>query len=219
MYAAAEPISDCAEPSTGHLPRYSRHDLYAAHFLKTGVLAAGGMFIVVELPAALSSKTAIAFEPNAYISITPDNVIPLWLTRSEMGQGVRTALPMMLAEELEVDLSQVRFKQATPGGRFKGIRLRTSGSGSTVGTYERLRKAGATAREMLIAAAAEQWDVLRSDCRAEKGSVLHVPTNRHITDGELAMAASKQKVPENPPLREAKHFRIIGTPTRRTDGS
>jgi isoquinoline 1-oxidoreductase beta subunit len=60
--------------------------------------------------------------------------------------------------------------------------------------------------------------VLPSDCRAEKGSVLHVPTNRHITDGELAMAASKQKVPENPPLREAKHFRIIGTPTRRTDG-
>jgi len=187
-------------------------------FIKTGVLAAGGMFIVVELPAALSSKTAVAFEPNAYISITPDNVIRLWLTRSEMGQGVRTALPMMLAEELEVDLSQVRFEQATPGGRFKGIRLRTSGSGSTVGTYERLRKAGATAREMLIAAAAEQWDVLPSDCRAEKGSVLHAPTNRHITYGELAMAASKQKVPENPPLKEAKHFRIIGTPTRRTDG-
>jgi isoquinoline 1-oxidoreductase beta subunit len=107
-------------------------------FLKTGVLAAGGMFIVVELPAALSSKTAVAFEPNAYISITPDNVVRLWLTRSEMGQGVRTALPMMLAEELEVDLSQVRFEQATPGGRFKGIRLRTSGSGSSAKLPEKV---------------------------------------------------------------------------------
>src|SRR5258708_22457453 len=142
-------------------------------FLKTSTFAGAGLVLRFELPPSIAGEGPEAFEPNAYISITPDNVIRLWLTRSEMGQGVRTALPMMLAEELEVDLSQVRFEQATPGGRFKGIRLRTSGSGSTVGTYERLRKAGATAREMLIAAAAEQWDVLPSDCRAEKGSVLH----------------------------------------------
>src|SRR5450755_3665935 len=99
-------------------------------FLETSVKASAfigaGLVIWVDSPSRSAAATAAVFEPNAYISITPDNVIRLWLTRSEMGQGVRTALPMMLAEELEVDLSQVRFEQATPGGRFKGIRLRTA---------------------------------------------------------------------------------------------
>jgi isoquinoline 1-oxidoreductase beta subunit len=187
-------------------------------FLKTGAWAAGGLFIAVESPRVASGKTVAAFEPNAYISVTPDNLVRLWITRSEMGQGVRTTLPMMLAEELEVDLSQVRLEQAMPGGRFKGIRLRTSGSGSTVGTYELLRKAGATAREMLVATAAERWGVLPSTCRAEKGKVSHLLTGRWFTYGELATAASQRKIPQNPPLKEAKDFRVIGTPTRRTDG-
>ena len=88
-----------------------------------------------------------------------------------MGQGVRTTLPMMLADELEVDWSQVQLEQAPTIPRFKGIRLRTSGSGSTVGTYNALRKAGATARAMLIAAAAEQWAVPPDTCRAQAGTV------------------------------------------------
>jgi CO/xanthine dehydrogenase Mo-binding subunit len=86
-----------------------------------------------------------------------DNVVTLWVTRSEMGQGVRTNLPAALAEELEVDLDKIRLEQAMPGARFKGIRLRTSGSGSSSGTFTELRKAGAAAREMLIAAALERW--------------------------------------------------------------
>src|ERR1700722_17575564 len=187
-------------------------------FIKTGVLAAGGMFIVVELPAALSSKTAVAFEPNAYISITEDNTVRLWLTRSEMGQGVRTALPMMLMEELEVEWSQVQFEQAMPGGQFKGIRLRTSGSGSTVGTYEALRKAGAAAREMLIAAAAEKWQVETSTCQARAATVTHLPTGRRLTYGQLASAAAQQKVPNVPALKSSQDFRMIGTRVKRSDG-
>src|SRR5713226_2572583 len=145
-------------------------------FLRTSTLAATGLVIGVELSEGLVSKAASAFEPNAYISITPDDIVRLWITRSEMGQGVRTTLAMMLAEELEVNWSNIRLEQARPGGRFAGIRLRTSGSGSTVGTYDALRKAGAAAREMLVAAAAEEWHVQPTVCRAENGRVVQVAT-------------------------------------------
>jgi isoquinoline 1-oxidoreductase beta subunit len=186
-------------------------------FLKAGVLSGAGLVIGFELPKAAGETTA--FEPNAYISITPDNVVRLWITRSEMGQGVRTTLPMMLNEELEAAWSQIQYEQAMPGGRFKGIRLRTSGSGSTVGTYGALRKAGATGREMLIAAAAEKWSVDPSTCRAREGNVIHQPTGRKLSYGDLAAAAARQKVPENPPLKNPKDFRLIGMPTKRTDGA
>ncbi|HYK48388.1 MAG TPA: molybdopterin cofactor-binding domain-containing protein, partial [Terriglobales bacterium] len=186
-------------------------------FLKTTAAAGAGLVIWVELPNRSVAETTNVFEPNAYISISPDNVVRLWITRSEMGQGVRTALPMMLAEELETDWSQIQLEQATPGGRFKGIRLRTSGSGSTVGTYKALRKAGATAREMLIAAAADKWKVERSTCRAANGTVIHAPTGRSLSYGELATAAARQEPPQNPPLKDAKDFRIIGKPLKRMD--
>jgi len=187
-------------------------------FLQTSALAATGLVIGIELRRPASSDKASVFRPNAYISITHDNIVRLWLTRSEMGQGVRTTLPMMLLEELEADWSQVQFEQAMPGGQFNGIRLRTSGSGSTVGTYDALRKAGATAREMLIAAAAEKWQVGASTCRARAATVTHLSTGRHFTYGELASAAARQKVPDNPPLKNPKDFRIIGTRVKRTDG-
>jgi isoquinoline 1-oxidoreductase beta subunit len=187
-------------------------------FLKTSTFAGAGLVLGFELPPSIAGEGPEAFEPNAYIAITPDNVVRLWITRSEMGQGVRTTLPMMLAEELEAGWSQIRYEQAMPGGRFKGIRLRTSGSGSTVGTYNALRKAGATAREMLIAAAAARWSVHASSCRADQGTVVHPATGRKLTYGELATAAARQRVPEEPPLKHSKDFRIIGKPLNRIDG-
>src|ERR1700683_5495944 len=111
-------------------------------FIRTSALAATGLVIGVELSKGLAGEIASGFETDAYISITSDNVVRLWITRSEMGQGVRTTLSMMLAEELEVDWPSVRLEQAVTGARFKGIRLRTSGSGSPVGTYNSLRTAG-----------------------------------------------------------------------------
>src|SRR5271167_3034159 len=168
-------------------------------FLKTSAVAATGLVITVELPAFAAGDAPSGFQPNAYIHITPDNVVRLWVTRSEMGQGVRTTLPMMLAEELEVDWQQIQLLQATTGKQFEGIRLRTSGSGSTVGTYPALRKAGATAREMLIAAAAESWRVQTSTCEAKQGGVIHLPTGRRATYGQLATLAARQEVPTNPP--------------------
>src|ERR1700687_2331741 len=187
--------------------------------VKAGAFAAAGLVIWVESPSRSAAAIASVFEPNAYISITPDNIVRLWATRSEMGQGVRTALPMMLAEELEADWSRIQLEQAMPGGRFKGIRLRTSGSGSTEGTYKAMRKAGATAREMLIAAAAERWKVGRSTCSAASGSVIHGPTGRTFNYGELAASAAHQPPPENPKLKDPKEFRLVGKPTKRIDGA
>ena len=146
-------------------------------------------------------------------------MIRLWVTRSEMGQGVRTTLPMMLAEELEVDWQQIHLVQATTSPQFKGIRLRTSGSGSTVGTYPALRKAGAAAREMLIAAAAESWQVQPPACEAKQGTVVHPATGRRLTYGQLAASAARQEVPKNPALKPAKDFQYIGKPRKKTDGA
>jgi isoquinoline 1-oxidoreductase beta subunit len=191
-------------------------------FLKTGALATTGLVIGLELPNGAFATTTAAptvFAPNAYIEITPDNIITLWVTRSEMGQGVRTTLPMMLAEELDADWTQIRLKQAPTVAQFKGIRLRTSGSGSTVGTYDRLRKAGAMAREMLISAAASSWQAEPATCKASNGTVLHQPTGRRLTYGELASAAAKQPVPKDPPLKKPADFLYIGKPRNRTDSA
>jgi isoquinoline 1-oxidoreductase subunit beta len=183
-------------------------------FLETGSGLALGFF----LPGISKAAPSAPFQPNAYIRVTPDNVVTLWISRSEMGQGVRTNLACTLAEELEVDLAVVRLEQAMPSGRFKGIRLRTSGSGSSSGTFTGLRKAGATAREMLIAAGAETWGVEPSTCRAELGSVLHIPSGRKLTYGALSDRASKQAVPSKPAFKDPKDFRLIGKPVKRIDG-
>jgi len=186
-------------------------------FLKQSTLASAGLFLAIEVPRTFATSTTTLFEPNAYISITSDNIVRLWITRSEMGQGVRTTLPMMLLEELDADWSQIRLEQAMPGGKFKGIRLRTSGSGSTVGTYSALRKAGATARKMLISAAAQKWKVSPASCRAQKGSVHHTATGRKMSYGALAELAAQQPVPDKPLLKDRKTYKLIGTPTKRSD--
>jgi len=185
-------------------------------FLQTA--AGAGLVLMIDAPAFAAGSETGDFSPNAYIQIGSDNVIHLWVTRSEMGQGVRTTLPMVLADELEVDWSQIRLEQAPTIPRFTGIRLRTSGSGSTVGTYNTLRKGGATARAMLITAAAERWQVQPATCHAQAGTVVHPASGRKATYGALADAAARRPVPENPPLKDPKNFRYIGKPMKRTDG-
>jgi isoquinoline 1-oxidoreductase beta subunit len=186
-------------------------------FVQTTAVAGAGLVIAFRFPEALSNTEPAVFGPNAYIRISSDNVVTLSITRSEMGQGVRTNLPATLAEELEVELSTVKLDQAMPGARFKGIRLRTSGSGSSSGTFMALRRAGATAREMLISAAAQQWNIDRASCRAELGFVID-KSGRKLSYGRLAETAAKLPVPENPPLKSAKDFRLIGKPLKRIDG-
>jgi isoquinoline 1-oxidoreductase beta subunit len=134
-----------------------------------------------------------------------------------MGQGVRTLLPMVLADELGADWEKVVIEQASPTIRFEGIRLRTSGSGSAVGTWAPLRKAAATAREMLVLAAAKQWEVSPEECHAEQSYVLHGPSGRRLSFGQLTNAASRIPVPEKPRLKEMKELHLVGKRIKRRD--
>jgi isoquinoline 1-oxidoreductase beta subunit len=189
-------------------------------FLSSSVTAGCGLLFALRLPeleAAGLEQSAAVFEPNAYLSIASDETVTIFVIRHEMGQGVRTLLPMMIAEELEADPARIRLEQAVTGPRFAGIRLHTSGSGSSRGTYQTLRTAGAAAREMLVAAAAARWAVGAASCRAEAGTVVHEATGQRLTYGQLAEAAAEQPVPEEPQLKDPSEFTILGTPMKRVD--
>jgi isoquinoline 1-oxidoreductase subunit beta len=157
-----------------------------------------------------------SFKPNGWVRIEPDGTVMLTVGKSEMGQGVRTSLPMILAEELDADWRSVRIVQAEPGPEFQN--LGTGGSFSVRGSYRSLRRAGAAAREMLITAAAARWAVDRATCRAERGAVIHEPTQRRLTYGELTGDAARLSVPSDVPLKPVRNFKIVGQPTRRVDG-
>jgi isoquinoline 1-oxidoreductase beta subunit len=173
----------------------------------------------LDIGALAAEATGEAeFAPNAFIRIGPDNIVRLWAIRSEMGQGVRTLLPIVLADELGADWQRVVIEQASMVPRFKGIRLRTSGSGSAAGTWTPLRKAAATAREMLISAAAARWNVSPDTCRAEQGTVVHVPSGKQLTFGQLADAASRVPPPSSPKLKDLRDLHLIGTRLKRVDG-
>jgi isoquinoline 1-oxidoreductase subunit beta len=160
---------------------------------------------------------AAPFAPNGWIEIGRDDKVTLTIGKSEMGQGVRTSLPMILAEELGADWSRVAFRQASPGERYPG--LGTGGSWSIRGSWKRLRMAGAAAREMLIGAAAARWSVEPAALRAQNGFVIHDASGRRARFGELVADAAKLPVPQTPALKSVDAFNIIGKRTRRIDGA
>ncbi len=167
-----------------------------------------------------SEKGAASFKPNVWFEITPDNKITVAVGNSEMGQGVRTALPMIIADELEADWKQIRVVQGPAGDPFKnpviGAQV-TVASASVRGFYEPLRKAGAAGRAVLIKAAAETWKVPESECTALKGTVTHKKTNRSLTYGQLCQRAAAFELPKNPPLKKEEEFRYMGKPMPRVD--
>ena len=184
------------------------------HFIQVGALAVGGLALGLSCGRRRRSEPGV-FRPNVWIRIGKDGVIELTVGKSEMGQGVRTALPMILAEELEVDLDSVTLVQAKPGEDVED--LSTFGSRSVRTLWMPLRLGGAAAREMLIAAAAARWSVLPGSCRAHDGRVRHEATGRSLGYGELAEAASKLPVPGDPPLKPHSQFRIVGRDRPRLD--
>ncbi len=183
-------------------------------FLVATTAAGAGLVIGLYVPGRRGA--AKAFAPNAWLKITPDNQVTIVAARPEMGQGVRTSLVMLVAEELEVEWSKVKVEPA-PLNRALYGRQSVGGSGSVKESYEPLRKAGAAARDMLLTAAASRWGVLKSSCRAEQGSVVHTGSNRRLSYGELAEEAGRLPVPLDPPLKDAKDFRLIGKPVKRVD--
>jgi isoquinoline 1-oxidoreductase subunit beta len=193
-------------------------------FLKAG--AAGGVALVIGFHLSRSAFADQAAEqekktPNpfdAWVRITPDNRVTLILGKSEMGQGIMTALPMILAEELCVDWKQVKVQQAPTNPKIYD--LGTGGSGSVAGSWLPLRRAGAAAREMLIAAAAQKWEVSPDTCKAENGQVVHGHPLRSLSHGELVEAAAKLPIPNlnTVPLKNSDDFTIVGHDRRRFEG-
>jgi isoquinoline 1-oxidoreductase subunit beta len=192
-------------------------------FLKGGTSAGVALLIGFRLDARVVTDPAQAQEKpevnplNAWVRITPDNRITLILAKSEMGQGVITSLPMILAEELSVDWKQVGIEQAPTNPKI--YQLGTGGSGSVRGSWLPLRRAGAAAREMLITAAAAQWNVNRDTCVAQEGGVLHGSRKDFLTYGELVGQAAKLPVPDlnMVPLKNSHDFTIVGHDLHRTD--
>jgi isoquinoline 1-oxidoreductase beta subunit len=182
------------------------------------------LLLSVRLPFSKGDAEAAkkeSFAPNAFIRIDGDGKIALTMPYVEMGQGTYTSIPMLIAEELEVELTQVRLEHAPPNetlyaNPLLGIQA-TGNSNAIRGAWKPLREAGATARTMLVAAAAKRWKVDPASCRAQGGEVLHPPTGKRAKYGELAADAARIPVPENVVLKDPKNFRLIGTSAKRLD--
>jgi isoquinoline 1-oxidoreductase beta subunit len=168
------------------------------------------------------AASADGFEPNAFIRIGRDGQIVLTMPYVEMGQGTYTSIPMLIAEELEVDLKQVRLEHAPPDEKLFGNPLlggiqATGNSNAVRASWQPLRQAGAIARTMLVSAAAKRWNVDPGSCRAQSGEVLHAATGRSMKYGALAAEAARLPVPDNVALKRPQDFKLIGTPAKRVD--
>ena len=216
------------------LPRYQNRQLTRRDFLKASFTTGGALLIGAFLeacaptatadpptPAPTSTQTSTPvpqqpFQPNLFVRINPDGTIAMIIHRSEMGQGVRTSLAMILAEELEADWSTVRIEQMDARSQSEVNQI-TSGSGSILINYVPLREAGAMARQILIAAAAQIWGVTSEECRAEAGSVVQVATGEKLGYGELVGIARELSLTKEPALKDPADFKLIGTSVPRVD--
>ena len=204
-------------------------DLGRRRLLKAGTAVGGGLMIDFVFPLALRPALAQiapspAFAPNAFIRIDRQEVVTLVMPMVEMGQGIYTAMAMLLAEELEVDLNRVHLEHAPPDDALYAnsiLHIQTTGLSASIRAFwTPLRQAGAVARTLLIDAAARQWGVDANTCRAQGGAVTHAASSRRLTYGELADAAATLPVPaaERVALKRPEDFTVIGTPVKRLEG-
>ncbi|HET9512910.1 MAG TPA: xanthine dehydrogenase family protein molybdopterin-binding subunit [Gemmatimonadales bacterium] len=183
-------------------------------FLKVSAVAGGGLLLgTLGYVTSESSTAPVALEPGAFIRISPDGSIAIIAKNPEIGQGVKTSLPMLIAEELDVEWKQVTVEQAIADESRYGRQF-AGGSTATPIHYDDLRRVGAAARQMLVAAAAATWGVPERECQTSAGVVLHPPSNRKLTYGELTAKAATLSPPDlkSVRLKEPSEFRIIGKP-------
>jgi isoquinoline 1-oxidoreductase beta subunit len=192
-------------------------------FLKAGAAVGGGIIIGFCLPPLrppVQAESSSTFTPNAFIRIDSDDSVTILVNKSEMGQGVYTALPMIVAEELEADWKKIRVEAASVAPVYNhtvfGIQV-TGGSTSVWSSWDQLRQAGAAAKAMLIEAAAAMWEVEPKTCHAENGFVIHDGTGQRIPYGQLVKRASLLKTPEKVELKDPKDFQLIGKAIPRID--
>jgi CO/xanthine dehydrogenase Mo-binding subunit len=191
-------------------------------FLKASLSAAGGMMLSLHLPFAdAATPPAKAFAPNAFLTIGGDGLVTMTMPFVEMGQGTYTSVPMLIAEELEVELKSVRLVHAPAAEKLYGHPLfgaqLTGGSATMRGAWLPMRQAGAAARMMLVSAAAARWQVAPGSCSARDGEVIHAASGRRLKYGALAASAALLPVPEKPALKPNAQFRLIGTAAKRSD--
>lgn len=201
----------------------SHAKLSRRNFLINSMVAGTGLVLSVSLPFGENKAAdAEAFAPNAFIGIGSDGQVVLTMPYVEMGQGTYTSIPMLIAEELEVDLKQVRLEHAPPNEKLYANPLlgvqATGNSNAIRGAWKPLREAGAAARLMLIEAAAKQWGVDASSCRAEAGEIIH-STGKRLSYGHLVADAARLPVPTNVALKSPDQFKLIGTSAKRLDAS
>jgi isoquinoline 1-oxidoreductase beta subunit len=193
-------------------------------FIKTSGAAASGLVLGFYLPQRGPRGLVFAaepFAPNAFVRIAPDETLTVLVPKSEMGQGVYTSLPMILAEELDADWNRVKVEAspATPEYADKAMGMQvTGGSTSIRSSWEQFRNAGATARQMLVEAAAREWNVPASELSTDKGHVVHRGSDRKASYGELSAKAATLPVPANVSLKDPKDFKLIGQNVKRVEG-
>jgi isoquinoline 1-oxidoreductase subunit beta len=195
------------------------------NFMKLAAAAGGGLMLGFHWSSTAASSIGVLTDENlaaadlsfnSYLSISPEGIITILSPNPELGQNIKTSFPLIVAEELDADWSKVNVVQAKlDPSKFE--RQVTGGSGAVPHSWERLRKAGATARHMLIEAAAKRWNVSASSLTAENSMVLHTESGRKISYGDLATEASSIPVPTEVKLKDNKHFKLIGTAVRNVD--
>lgn len=182
-----------------------------------GVVAVGGASFALGSYSDAATTNGGSLEPNAFVKLDPDGTVTITVSKSEMGQGVKTGLAMIVAEHMDCDWSRVKVLQADGDGAKYG-RQGTGGSTSTRSMHRQLAQMGAAARVMLIDAAAQEWGVDKTGCRTDNGRVIHDASGKSKNFGDLAAAASSIEVPSGEvPLKDKSKFRIIGKPTKRVD--
>ena len=195
------------------------------NFLKLAATAGGGLFLGFHMSSCESSRMEVLSEEevmkgalifNSYLSVSPDGQVVIFSPNPELGQNIKTSFPMIVAEELDADWSKVRVLQANLDTE-KFDRQVTGGSGAMPHSWERLRKAGATARHMLVEAAAKRWGVPAETISTANGEVIHQESGRKLAYGELAQEAAQVPVPSEVKLKDQKDFQIIGTAVRNVD--
>src|SRR5258706_14114774 len=205
-------------PTDLHLNRRS--------FLRASAGAAGGLLIslYVDLPALAQEgnpPAAKVYPPDAFVRLGPDGRIVISINRLEFGQGVSTGLPMIVADEMDADWSQVQAELAPAADVYRdplfGLQM-TGGSASIANSFQQYRELGARSRAMLVGAAADRWQVAPNQCRTAN-SVVYGPGNRSIRYAELAEDAARKPVPDKVRLKNPSEFRLIGTRVRRLDGA
>ncbi len=190
-------------------------------FLAGSAAAAGGLALGFDLPGAQAAASTTPPEINAWVVVRPDETVVIRIARSEMGQGTLTGLAQLVAEELGCDWNKVTTEYPTPGqnlarGRAWGD-FSTGGSRGIRESYVAVRQGGAAARTMLVAAAAQEWNVPPGECRVERGTISHPGSGRSTTFGKVAAAAGKMEPPKDVPLKDPKDWIIAGQPVKRLD--